>query len=181
MGAGGEWEDVAEAPDAETEEPYEEEPTEAAREEAYDEEEPPRPAREPARAAGPPDRSVFAMLSGLGFFIVALLLVLGIWNLAASVPAGAPAFVGVIVLGLVLAGVIPFLWMLGDLRIRSRRIRKSHARFIAGPLIGVLAIVLSALFTLSNGNWLLAALAIVVVAVSQASVALFLYSMLWEG
>src|SRR2546426_12129206 len=109
MGAGGEWEDVAEAPDAETEEPYEEEPTEAAREEAYDEEEPPRPAREPARAAGPPDRSVFAMLSGLGFFIVALLLVLGIRNLAPSVPAGPSAFLGVIVLRLALPGAIPFL------------------------------------------------------------------------
>jgi hypothetical protein len=120
------------------------------------------------------------MLSGLGFFIVALLLVLGVWNLAATVPAGAPAFFGVIVLGLIMATVIPYLWMLDDLRIRPRSIRKSHARFLAGPLIGVLAIVLFGLFTLSAGNWLLAILAVVVLGMAQASVALFLYSILWE-
>ncbi len=179
MGAEGEWEEVAEEPDAGTEEAYEEEPAEAEPEAEY-EEEPPRAGREPRRAVARPDKSVLAMLSGLGFFVVALLLVLGVWSLAATTPSGALAFVGVVALGLVLAVIIPYLWMLDDLRIRPRSLRKSHARFLAGPLIGVLAIVLFGLFTLAAGNLFLIILSVVVLAVTQASVALFLYSMLWE-
>ena len=180
MGTGGEWEEVAEEPEPETEDAYGEEPPEAEPEAAYEEEEPARAVREPRRAVARPDKSVLAMLSGLGFFVVALLLVLGVWSLAATIPSGALAFVGVVALGLVLAVIIPYLWMLDDLRIRPRSLRKSHARFIAGPLIGVLAIVLFGLFTLAAGNLFLIILSVVVLAVTQASVALFLYSMLWE-
>src|SRR5207247_10947474 len=82
--------------------------------------------------------------------------------------------------GIVLAIAIPYLWMLDDLRVRPRRLRRTHARFMAGPLIGILAIVLFALFSLANQDWILVILAVAVVAITQASVALFLYSMLWE-
>ena len=180
MAAQGDWEQVSEEPDANVEEAYDRQPVEAEPETAYEEREPERPEREPAGAVRRPDKSVLAMLSGLGFFIVALLLVLGVWNLAATVPVGAPEFVGVIALGLALAVIIPYLWMLNDLRIRPRSLRKTHARFLAGPMIGVLAIVLFWLFTLSAGNWLLAILTVVVLGVAQASVALFMYSILWE-
>ena len=178
MGTEGEWEDVAEETDAGTEEAYEDEPAEAESEAAYEEES--RPPREAPRPVARSDRSVLAMVSGLGFFIVAMVLVLGVWPLASTVPAGAPSFSGILVLGLILAVFIPYLWMVSDLRIRPRALRKGPARFIAGPMIGVLAIVLFALFTLSAGNWLLAVLAVTVLGVTQASVALFLYSMLWE-
>ena len=178
MGAQGEWEDVAEEPDAESEEAYDQEPAEAEPE--YEEPEPVRRGRPTAAPLGRPDRSFLATLSGLGFFIVALLLVLGVWPLASNVPAGAPSFTGILAIGLVLAVIIPYLWMLDDLRIRPRVLRKSHARFLAGPLIGVLAIVLFGLFNLSTGYWLLAIVTVLVLAVAQASVALFLYSMLWE-
>lgn len=178
MGGEGEWEEVAEEPDAEGEEADAEEIPEAEPEPA--DEEPVREGREAPRAVGRPDRSVLATVSGLGFFIVALLLILGVWGLAASVPSGALTFGGVVVLGLILAAIIPYLWMLDDLRIRPRSLRKSHARFLAGPLIGVLAVVLFGLFTLSAGNLLLIILSVAVLGVTQASVALFLYSMLWE-
>ena len=178
MGAQGEWEDVAEEPDAETEEAYDQEPVEAEPE--YEEPEPVRRGRPTPAPVGRPDKSFLATLSGLGFFIVALLLVLGVWPLASNVPAGAPSFTGILAIGLVLAVIIPYLWMLDDLRIRPRVLRKSHARFLAGPLIGVLAIVLFGLFNLSTGYWLLAIVTVLVLAVAQASVALFLYSMLWE-
>ncbi|TLZ72181.1 MAG: hypothetical protein E6K10_03040 [Methanobacteriota archaeon] len=177
MGAQGEWEEVAEEPEEEYEEPAPEEAPEAEVE--YAEEEPP-PSREPTRAVARPDKSVLAMLSGLGFFVAVLLLIFGVWNLSASVPAGAPAFTALVIVGLVLAIAIPYLWMLDDLRVRPRRLRRTHARFMAGPLIGILAIVLFALFSLANQDWILVILAVAVVAITQASVALFLYSMLWE-
>ena len=139
MAAQGDWEQVSEEPAADAEEGYEGEPVEAEAESTYEEPEGERGAREPMRGVTRPDKSVLAMLSGLGFFVVGLLLVLGVWTLASTVPVGAPAFLGVIVLGLILAFAIPYLWMLGDLRIRPRALRKSHARFIAGPMIGVLA------------------------------------------
>ena len=177
MGAEGEWEEVAEEPEAE--EAYEEETAEPEPEAVY--EEPPRYGREPTRAVSRPDKSVLAMVSGLGFFIVALLLVLGVWGLVATIPAESrPSFGAVIVIGLVLTVIIPYLWMLDDLRIRPRSLRKSHARFIAGPMIGILAIVLVGLFTLSAGNLLLIIVSVAVLGLTQASVALFLYSMLWE-
>ncbi len=175
MGVEGEWEQVATEPE-EVEEVYEEAEPEAA----YEEAEPPRPEREPAMAAARPDKSFLAMLSGLGFFVAVLLLVFGVWNLSSQVPVGAPAFTGLTVVGLAIAIVIPYLWMLDDLRVRPRSIRKSHARFMAGPLIGVLAITLFFLFSLAAQDWLLIGLAIAVVAITQASVSLFLYSMLWE-
>ncbi|GEM_PF-6365897 len=180
MAAEGEWEEVAEEPDADTGEVYEGETAEAEPEPAGDFERPPRYGREPPRAVGRPDRSVLAMLSGLGFFVVALLLVLGVWNLAGTVPSGALGFAAVVAAGMVLAVIIPYLWMLDDLRIRPRFLRKSHARFIAGPLIGVLAIVLFGLFTLAAGNLFLIILSVAVLGLTQACVALFLYSMLWQ-
>ena len=125
MGGEGEWEEVAEEPQEEYEEGYEEAPAEAESE--YEEEEPGERPQEPARAVARPDKSVLAMLSGLGFFVAVLLLIFGVWNLSAAVPAGAAAFTGLTIVGLFLA-----------------------------------------------------ILAVVVVAVTQASVALFLYSMLWQ-
>jgi len=178
MGGGGEWEEVAEGQDAEGEVVYEEEGE--AEPQQVDEEQRPGGYRGARPSGGRMDKSVLAMLSGLGFFVVALLLVLGVWSLAATVPAQAPAFTSVVVLGMVLAVIIQYLWMLDDLRIRPRSLRKSHARFIAGPLIGVLAIVLFGLFTLAATNLFLIILSVVVLAVTQSSVALFLYSMLWE-
>ena len=120
------------------------------------------------------------MVSGLGFFVAVLLMIFGVWGVAGTSPAGAVTFTGLTVAGLGLATVIPYLWMLDDLRVRPRRLRRTHARFMAGPLIGILAIVLFALFSLSSQSWVLAVLAVVVIGVTQASVALFLYSMLWQ-
>jgi hypothetical protein len=178
MGAEGQWEEVAEEPEEGYEEAYEEAPSGVEVE--YEEEEPFELPREPTHAVARPDKSVLAMLSGLGFFVAVLVLIFGVWTLSATVRVGAAAFLGLTVVGLFLAILIPYLWMLDDLRVRPRAIRKSHARFMAGPLIGVLAIVLFALFSLADPNWLLAILAVVVLAVTQGSVALFLYSMLWE-
>src|SRR2546427_11517171 len=177
MGAQGEWEEAAEEqPDAETGEAYDQEPADAEPE--YEEAEPVRRGRPAAAPVGRTDRSFLATLSGLGFFIVALLLVLGVWPLASNVPAGAPSFTGILAIGLLLAVIIPYLWMLDDLRIRPRVLRKSQARFLAGPLIGVLAIVLFGLFNLSAGYWLLAIMTVLVLAVAQAYDDLFLSPLL---
>ncbi len=177
MAVEGEWEEVAtEEPEGDTDEYGGEVGPDAA----PDEEEARRPSRPPGRPAGRGDKSVLAMASGLGFFVVVLLLGFGVWNLSAPVPMGAPAYTGLTIVGVVLAIAIPYLWMLDDLRIRPRGIKKTHARFMAGPLIGVLAILLFVLFILAEQNWLLVVLAIAVIAITQASVSLFLYSMLWQ-
>lgn len=90
MAVEGEWEEVAEEPE-EGEEAYEDE---AGPEATYDEAEARRVRRERAPAVRRPDKSVLAMVSGLGFFIVVLLLGFGVWNLSATVPMGAPVYTG---------------------------------------------------------------------------------------
>ncbi len=172
MDTEGEWEDVATEPE-DVEDAGE---SEEAPEAEYEEAEPRRP-REPARfsrAVTRPDKSILAMLSGFGFFVAVLLLVFGVWNL------GGPVYTSVTVVGLVVATLIPYLWMLDDLRIRPKRIQRTHARFMTGPLIGILAIIFFGLFSLADQRWLLLALGVTVVVITTASVALFLYSMLWE-
>jgi hypothetical protein len=173
---GTDWEEVASEP----EEPEEAFEGEEGPEAAYDEREAPPVRREPVRPAGRQDKSVLAMVSGLGFFVVVLLLGFGVWNASAAVPTGPPAYTGLTIIGVVLAIVIPYLWMLDDLRLRPKGINKAHARFMAGPLIGVLAILLFVLFVLAEQDWLLIAVAVAAIAITQASVSLFLYSMLWE-
>jgi hypothetical protein len=165
MGAEGEWEDVATEPeDVETpDEPQ-------GPEDAYEDVEPARPARTVTQ----PDKSILAMLSGFGFFVSVLLLVFGVWSL------GGPVYTALTVVGLFVATPIPYLWMLDDLRVRPKHIPRTHARFMTGPLIGVLAIIVFGQFSLADRRWLLAALGVTVVVITAASVSLFLYSMLWE-
>lgn len=169
MAVEGEWEEVSAEPE-DVEEAVEEEGPESA----YEEMEPQRPAHVPLRAVARPDKSILAMLSGFGFFVAVLLLVFGIWTL------GGPTYTTVTVAGLVVAILIPYLWMLDDLRVRPMSIKRTHARFMAGPLIGILAIIFFGLFSLANQSWLLMALGVTVVVITAASVSLFLYSMLWE-
>lgn len=171
MGVEGEWEDVATEP-----EDIEEAEEEGAPEAAYEEAEPRRP-REPARfsrGVTRPDKSILAMLSGFGFFVAVLLLVFGVWTL------GGPVYTTVTLVGVFVATLIPYLWMLDDLRVRPKRIQRTHARFMTGPLIGILAIIFFGLFSLAEQRWLLMALGVTVVVITAASVSLFLYSMLWE-
>src|SRR2546425_12173967 len=118
MGGEGEWEEVAEEPQEEYEEGHEEAPAEAESE--YEEEEPGERPQEPARAVARPDKSVLAMLSGLGFFVAVLLLIFGVWNLSAAVPAGAAAFTGLTIVGLFLAIAIPDLWVARQPSVRPR-------------------------------------------------------------
>jgi len=171
MGSEGEWEDGppdAEPVQEESEEVYEEEVEPEVEIEEIEPEEAPSPPAPSARA----DRSVFATLSGLGFFVVVLLLLFTV------LPAGL-GVLGLTILGMAIGTAIPYLWMVDDLRVRPRRLRRSHARFLAGPLIGVLAIVFYGLFVLASSSWILLLWTIGVVAITASSVALFLYSMLW--
>src|SRR5437773_12517535 len=108
MAAQGDWEQVSEEPAADAEEEYEGEPVEADAESTYEQPEPARTAREPMRGVSRPDKSVLAMLSGLGFFVVGLLVVLAVWTFASTVPAAAPAFRGVIVPAPIHAFAIPY-------------------------------------------------------------------------
>lgn len=170
MGTHREWED--DPPDEEPPEgEYDEEYEEAVEPEVVEVIEAEETLPEPSPAARI-DRSVYAMVSGLGFFVAVLLL------LFAVLPAGY-GVLGLTILGMAIGAAIPYLWMVDDLRVRPRRLRRSHARFLAGPLIGVLAIVVYGLFLITRSSGILLVWTVGVIAITLISVALFLYSMLW--
>src|SRR3990172_7686691 len=125
MGSEGEWEDGppdAEPVQEESEEVYEEEVEPEVEIEEIQPEEAPSPPAPSARA----DRSVFATLSGLGFFVVVLLLLFTV------LPAGL-GVLGLTILGMAIGTAIPYLWMVDDLRVRPRRLPRRHARFPPPP------------------------------------------------
>ena len=169
MAVGGEWAEGTPEEEPEVEVVYDRTTEPEAEYEEMEPEEAP-----PVEAVARRDRSVYAMLSGLGFFVATLLLLFLI------IPVGG-TILGLTVLGMGIGTAIPYLWLAGDLRIRPRQLRRSQARFLAGPMIGVLAVVLYALFAVANPNWLLLSESIGVVAITLASVSMFLYSMLWKG
>src|SRR3972149_7050778 len=99
MGSEGEWEDGppdAEPVQEESEEVYEEEAEPEGEIEEIQPEEAPSPPAPSARA----DRSVFATLSGLGFFVVVLLLLFTV------LPAGL-GVLGLTILGMAIGTAIP--------------------------------------------------------------------------
>jgi len=127
------------------------------------------------------DRSRYALVSGLGFFILGLVVYLVI-VVPADVPLGA-----VSAAGMALTAAAVYFWMADDLRVRPRNLSRSALRFIAGPLLGLLAIVgLAALVTFlgpsaSPGDWGKAATVFLLEFGTAATVSLLFYSLLWAG
>ncbi len=174
MGGGDEeWEELGTG-EAEPEERPEDEADEIA-----------EPAEVPPVAVGVPrevsDRSRFAMVSGLGFFILALVL----YFLVVAPGDGVLGTLGAAGMGLTAAAV--YFWMAHDLRIRPRALSRHMARFIAGPLLGLLALVgLATLFVYAGpsgppNGWAKVATVFGLEFGTAASVSLLFYSMLWEG
>lgn len=127
------------------------------------------------------DRSRFAMVSGLGFFILGLVVY---FLVVAPRDAVLAALAG---MGMGLTAAAVYFWMAHDLRVRPRALSRQMARFIAGPLLGLLALVGLATLVVyvgpaapSNGI----GKAVTVFGLefgTAASVSLLFYSMLWEG
>ena len=176
-GGGDEWEEIG-PEEAEPEEGEEEAPEPEEIAPPGEEEGPPEPAPE-AAAAG--DRSKFAMASGLGFFVLALLVYFLV------VLPGDPALVALAAAAMGLTAATVYFWMAHDLRIRPKTLTRHMARFIAGLILGLLAIVGLATLVVflgpaaAPGGWGKAATVFLLEFLTAADVSLLFYSMSWEG
>ncbi|MCK4444749.1 MAG: hypothetical protein KAW09_09410 [Thermoplasmata archaeon] len=125
------------------------------------------------------DKSKLAFISGIGF--VALVFVLYFF---VFVP-GDPLLIGLAIASVIVSALVAFFYLLDDLKIRSSSITERGARFISGIFFMVLIIVLFIPLMMHwpntqdvDVNILLTLLPIIIM--THGSVALFLYSMLWE-
>lgn len=123
------------------------------------------------------DRSRYALVSGLGFFVLGLVVYLFV------VLPGDPALAALSAAGMALTAAAVYFWMADDLRLRPRNLSRSALRFIAGPLLGLLALVgLATLVTfLGPGEWGKAATVFLLEFGTAATVSLLFYSLLWMG
>lgn len=126
------------------------------------------------------DRSRFATVAGLGFFILGVVL-----YLLVVVPRdGILAALGAT--GMALTAATVYFWMAHELRIHPKALTRHMARFIAGPLLGLLALL--GLITLivyigpaaAPGGWGKVVVVFGLEFGTAASVSLLFYSMLWE-
>ena len=127
------------------------------------------------------DRSRYALVSGLGFFVLGLVVYLFV------VVPGDPALAVLCAAGMALTAAAVYFWMADDLRLRPRNLSRSALRFIAGPLLGLLALVgLATLVTFLGpsappGEWGKAATVFLLEFGTAATVSLLFYSLLWAA
>lgn len=126
------------------------------------------------------DRSRYAMVSGLGFFVLAV----AVYFLV--VVPGDVVLAELAAAGMGLTAATAYFWMADDLRIGPKRLSRSATRFIAGPLLGLLAIVGLATFVAYVGNgarpggWGAVVTVFGLELGTAATVSLLFYSMLWD-
>jgi len=125
------------------------------------------------------DRSRFAMVAGLGFFVLAL----GVYLFV--VLPGDATLAALSAAGMTLTAAAVYFWMADDLKVKPRNLSRSALRFIAGPLLGLLALVgLATLVTFigpSPGEWGKAATVFLLEFGTAATVSLLFYSLLWAA
>ena len=122
------------------------------------------------------DKSKLATVSGMGFVGLAAFFVLFV------IMPGNMLLIGLAIPALIISALVAFFYLLDDLRIRPGSLTERSSRFMSGILIMVL------LFVPLIMNWpntedidLTIPLTLLpVIVLTNASVALFLYSMLWE-
>lgn len=128
----------------------------------------------PPLPPGVAGRSRFAMASGFGFVVLAVLIYLGI-----VIPGGFYTYLFGLA-GMMLAVLVPLFYMLDDLRIRPRRMTERGVRFIAGILLAVLFLVVFSMVTLLWADYFRIVMLSAIIVLTDTSFSLFFYSMLWE-
>ncbi len=125
------------------------------------------------------DKSKLATVSGMGFVGLGAFFVLFV------IMPGNMLLIGLAVPALIISALVAFFYLLDDLRIRPTSLTERSSRFMSGILVMILFILL---FVPLIMNWpntedidLTIPLTLLpVIVLTNASVALFLYSMLWE-
>lgn len=120
------------------------------------------------------DRSKLAMISGVGFVGLAIFLyffVILTWDTTLIVLS---------ITAIVVSALVALFYMLDDLRIRPRSMTERGAHFLAGITLGVLVLLIISTAMVYQSDVLRGMPVFVVMIVTNASVALFLYSMMWE-
>lgn len=120
------------------------------------------------------DRGRLAMVSGFGFVFLAVMFYLAIYV------DGRPYTYLFGIVGMVLSTLIPFFYMLNDLKIRPRKVTERGTRFVAGILLAFLFLLVFAMVGFYGQDYFRTALLLVVMALTCASFSLFFYSMMWD-
>ncbi len=122
------------------------------------------------------DKSKLAMAAGVGFVFLAVIFYLGI------VMDGRFMTYLYGLIGMILAALIAFFYMLDDLRIRPVKITERGTRFVAGILLAFLFLMIFIMVGgfVTSGEFVPLVYLATVIVLTNASFALFFYSMLWE-
>ncbi|TET91395.1 MAG: hypothetical protein E3J35_02980 [Methanomassiliicoccales archaeon] len=125
------------------------------------------------------DKSKLSFVSGIGFVTLGFILYFFV-----IVPE-VPNLLTFSVMAIIFSTVVAFFYLLDDLKIRTTKLTERGARFLSGIFFMVLVILfIVALMTywpsISNMDLTSPIVLVVVIVLTNASVALFLYSMLWE-
>jgi hypothetical protein len=120
------------------------------------------------------DRSKLAMISGVGFVALAIFLYFFV------IATGDMMLIGLSITAIVVSALVALFYMLDDLRIRPSSMTERSAHFLAGISLGVLVLLIISTAMVFQSDVLEAMPVFVVMILTNASVALFLYSMMWE-
>ncbi|MFQ5884388.1 MAG: hypothetical protein ACE5IO_04735 [Thermoplasmata archaeon] len=125
------------------------------------------------------DKSKLSFVSGIGFVTLGFILYFFV-----IVPE-VSNLLTFSVMAIIFSTVVAFFYLLDDLKIRTTKLTERGARFLSGIFFMVLVILfIVALMTywpsISNLDLTSPIVLMVVIVLTNASVALFLYSMLWE-
>jgi hypothetical protein len=125
------------------------------------------------------DKSRLSLVSGMGFVGLAIVLYLFV------IVPGDPLLIGLSIAAIIISILVAFFYLLDDLRIRPSSLTERGARFISGIFFMVLVVLLFIPLIMHWPNTddidIAVPLTLLpVIILTHGSVALFLYSMLWE-
>jgi len=120
------------------------------------------------------NKSRLAMAAGFGFVFLVVLVYVGI-----VMPGGFDTYLFGIS-GMILATLVALFYMLDDLRIRPAKVTERGTRFVAGIILALLFLLSFGMTSFLWPDYIRLGLLISIMVVTNASFALFFYSMLWE-
>jgi hypothetical protein len=121
----------------------------------------------------PVSKSTLALVSGLGFVIIAVILYF-VFNMYSDMDT-----IILTILGLFFSALIAFFYLLDELTIRPSWMTSRGGHFISGMFLGALALLIVVILN-SYSDWLFLFPLFLVLILMNVSVAFFLYSMAWE-
>lgn len=120
------------------------------------------------------DRSKLALISGVGFVGLAIFLYFFILT------SGEPLFIALSVFSIVTSTLIALFYLLDDLTIRPTKMTERAAHLFSGIFLGILIFLIIETVLLYPGDLIKVGSIFIVMVLTNVSVALFLYSLLWE-